>query len=151
MILSVPPLLTQMNQILSHIARPTGCTTMSNEMFSDTPSETHVPLEEFSVTEITTIPLTSVEAENLKLCELLACHKLPFKPRELPQTSHQSLLAPVKVAGFTPCHKGWLIPSLSATSMLPQVCTTWPMCQQRTSTRPLRTYSTINTWIFKST
>jgi hypothetical protein len=44
--------LTQKNQILSDIARPMGCTTTLNEMLSDTPSETHVPLEEFSVTEI---------------------------------------------------------------------------------------------------
>jgi hypothetical protein len=44
--------LTQMNQILSDIARPTGRTTTSNEMLSDTPLETHVPLEEFSFTEI---------------------------------------------------------------------------------------------------
>jgi hypothetical protein len=51
--------------------------------------------------------MTSVEAENLKLCELLACHKLPFKPRELHRTSQQSLPAPVEVAGFAPCHKRW--------------------------------------------
>jgi hypothetical protein len=44
--------LTQTNQILSDIARPTGHTTMLNEMLSDTPLETHVPLEEISVTEI---------------------------------------------------------------------------------------------------
>jgi hypothetical protein len=44
--------LTQTNQILSDIARPTGRTTTSNEMLSDTPSEMHVPSEEFSVTEI---------------------------------------------------------------------------------------------------
>jgi hypothetical protein len=45
--------LTRMNQILSDIARrPTGCTTTSNEMLSDMPSEMHVSSEEFSVTEI---------------------------------------------------------------------------------------------------
>ncbi len=44
--------LTQMNQSLSDIARPTGHTTTSNEMLSDMPLEMHVPLEEFSVTEI---------------------------------------------------------------------------------------------------
>ncbi len=33
-------------------ARPMGHTTTLNEMLSDMPSETHVPLEEFSVTEI---------------------------------------------------------------------------------------------------
>jgi hypothetical protein len=43
-----------------------------------------------------------------------------------------------------------LSPSLSATSMVLQACTTWPMCPQHTSTIPLRTYSMINTWIFKS-
>jgi hypothetical protein len=41
-----------MNQILSDIAKPTGRTTTLNEMLSDTPLETHVPLEEFSVAEI---------------------------------------------------------------------------------------------------
>jgi hypothetical protein len=41
-----------MNQIHSDIARPTGRTTTSNEMLSYTPLETHVPSEEFSVTEI---------------------------------------------------------------------------------------------------
>ncbi len=75
MILSVPPLLTQMNQILSHIARPTGCTTMSNEMFSDTPSETHVPLEEFSVTEIKYNP-TSNDASGSGESQVLQTPRL---------------------------------------------------------------------------
>jgi hypothetical protein len=44
--------LMQTNQILSNIARPTGRTTTSNEMLSDMPLVTHVPSEEFSVTEI---------------------------------------------------------------------------------------------------
>jgi hypothetical protein len=44
--------LMQTNQILSDIARPTGCTTTLNEMLSDMPLERHVPSEEFSVTEI---------------------------------------------------------------------------------------------------
>jgi hypothetical protein len=102
--------------------------------------------------KLTTIPLPTklAEADNLKLRKLLACHKLPFRPRELPQMSQQSLPASVKVERFAPCHKGWPIPSLSATSMVLQACTTWPMCPQRTSTRPLMTYSMINTWIFKS-
>ncbi len=44
--------LTQTNHIISDIARPTGLTTTSNEMLSDTLLEAHVPSEEFSVTEI---------------------------------------------------------------------------------------------------
>jgi hypothetical protein len=44
--------LTQMNKILSDIARPMGHTTTLNEMLSDMPLEAHVPSEEFSVTEI---------------------------------------------------------------------------------------------------
>jgi hypothetical protein len=48
-----------MNQILSDITRPTGHTTTSNEMLSNTPLETHVPLEEFSVTEIDYDPISN--------------------------------------------------------------------------------------------
>ena len=128
-----------------------GCTTPLNEMLCDMPFKTSVPLEEFSVTEITIpLPMMSAEAENLKLCKLPAgSHELPFKPRELLQMSHQSLPAPVGVAGFAPCHKEWLTPSQSVTSMVLQACTTWPACPQCTSTGHLRTNSTTNIWIFK--